>query len=242
MISKLREPFGKAGLIVAVIALVAALVGGAYAAGTLTSKQKKEVKKIAQTYAGKPGPEGLQGPKGEPGAKGDPGAEGKQGTAGTPGTDGEAGEPGVCSVSNPKCVLPPGARLTGSWATDGPGLTDPQTQCAGGCEMIIAISYPLEVRGATETQKEVVETPTGNCPGSYGTPDAEPGWICIYKGGGFGTTGIIFGSTEDWQAGLIMRFSRANLEEPAKAFGTWAVREQCPIDPATGEEEDCVAE
>ncbi|MCW2987260.1 MAG: hypothetical protein JWM24_198, partial [Solirubrobacterales bacterium] len=51
---RLREPFGKAGLTVGVIALVMALVGGAYAAGALTGKQKKEVEKIAKKFAGKP--------------------------------------------------------------------------------------------------------------------------------------------------------------------------------------------
>jgi len=44
----IREPFGKAGLIVAIFALVMAMVGGAYAAGKLTSGQKKEVEKNRQ--------------------------------------------------------------------------------------------------------------------------------------------------------------------------------------------------
>ena len=51
-IRAIREPFGKAGLTVAILALVLAMVGGAYASGALTGKQKKEVKKIAKKYAG----------------------------------------------------------------------------------------------------------------------------------------------------------------------------------------------
>lgn len=86
MLTKLREPFGKAGLIVAIVALIAALGGGAYAAsGALTGKQKKEVEKIAKKYAGKPGANG---------ANGAPGAPGANGTNGTNGAPGGAGEPG----------------------------------------------------------------------------------------------------------------------------------------------------
>ena len=85
MVQRIREPFGKAGLIVAVIALVAALVGGAYAAAGLTGKQKKEVKKIAKKFAGKDGAQGPVGPQGAKGDKGDTGAAGADGTDGSNG-------------------------------------------------------------------------------------------------------------------------------------------------------------
>ncbi len=88
----IREPFGTAGLIVAGVALIAALAGGAYAAsGGLTAKQKKEVKKIAKQFAGAPGAPGATGPAGAPGAKGDTGAAGSAGTNGTDGTNGTNG-------------------------------------------------------------------------------------------------------------------------------------------------------
>jgi hypothetical protein len=82
---RLREPFGKAGLTVAVIALVFAMLGGAYAATGLNSKQKKEVKKIAKSFQGT-GPAGAAGPAG---AKGDTGAAGSNGQNGAPGKDGQ---------------------------------------------------------------------------------------------------------------------------------------------------------
>jgi len=96
MLHRIREPFGKAGLIVAVVALVAALVGGAYAANGLglTGKQKKEVKKIAKQFAGKDGAPGPAGQTGAPGAKGDTGAAGANGTDGTDGKDGKDGKDG----------------------------------------------------------------------------------------------------------------------------------------------------
>ncbi len=72
-----REPFGKAaGLVVAIVALVFAMVGGAYAAGALTGKQKKEVKKIAKKYAGEAGPAGQQGKEGKQGPTGPEGPQG----------------------------------------------------------------------------------------------------------------------------------------------------------------------
>lgn len=84
------------GLTVAVVAMVIALTGGAFAAAGLTGKQKKEVKKIAKEFAGKPGaqgPQGVQGPvgpAGPTGAKGDPGAPGAPGTPGVPGKNGKS--------------------------------------------------------------------------------------------------------------------------------------------------------
>jgi hypothetical protein len=107
MFSRLREPFGKAGLIVAVMALVVALGGGAIAAnsgGDATASAKKknkakkkakgatvaQVRKIAKQEARKfansnPGPQGpqglpgIQGPAGKDGvgSKGDTGDNGK---------------------------------------------------------------------------------------------------------------------------------------------------------------------
>jgi len=74
MANRIREPFGKAGLIVAIVALVAAVGGTAFAAGVLTGKQRKEVEKIAKKFAGKPG---------EPGSSGDDGQNGVDGAAGT---------------------------------------------------------------------------------------------------------------------------------------------------------------
>ena len=80
---------------VAVIALIVALCGGAYAAakGGLTSKQKKQVKALVQQEVKKhPGPPGPAGAKGDPGAPGAQGKEGKAGKDGTNGTNGKSAE------------------------------------------------------------------------------------------------------------------------------------------------------
>ena len=88
MFSPLRNRFGIPGVI-SVIALVFAMIGGAYAAsGGLTSKQKKEVKSIAKSFQGT-GPAGAAGPAG---AKGDTGAKGDKGDTGNTGNAGAAGK------------------------------------------------------------------------------------------------------------------------------------------------------
>lgn len=91
----IREPFGTAGLVIACIALVLALTGAAFAAGSLTSKQKKEVEKIAKKFAGKPG------------ANGTPGQPGQEGKAGANGTNGKNGK-SVAASSFPGGSEPPG--------------------------------------------------------------------------------------------------------------------------------------
>lgn len=88
------------GLTVAVVALVFALAGGAFAAGGgLTAKQKKQVKAIAKAEAGKvpgvPGPPGAVGPAGPVGPAGAAGSIGPQGPAGPDGADGIDGEDGT---------------------------------------------------------------------------------------------------------------------------------------------------
>jgi integrin beta 3 len=103
--SPIKRTKSSAALIVAVVALVAALGGGAVAGVTiskLNNKEKKQVKRIAKRKAKqldrrielKPGPPGEEGPKGdtgEPGPKGDTGEPGPKGDTGEPGPKGEQG-------------------------------------------------------------------------------------------------------------------------------------------------------
>ncbi len=93
----IREPFGTAGLIVACIALIAALAGGAYAASGLNAKQKKEVKNIAKSFQGT-GPQGIAGPAGPVGAQGPAGVQGLKGDTGDAGADGNPGANGKSVV------------------------------------------------------------------------------------------------------------------------------------------------
>lgn len=83
-IRAITEPFGKAGLTVAILALVLATTGAAFAVTGLNTKQKKEVEKIAKKFQGT-GPAGPQGAAGANGKDGANGANGKDGTNGTNG-------------------------------------------------------------------------------------------------------------------------------------------------------------
>jgi hypothetical protein len=98
-IRAIREPFGKAGLILACIALIAAVGGTAYAATKLNGTQKKEVEKIAKKYAGKDGAPGAAGTNGTNGTNGKDGTAGEKGEKGEKGDTGNAGGAGAAGKS-----------------------------------------------------------------------------------------------------------------------------------------------
>jgi hypothetical protein len=108
MLSPLRNRFGIPGVI-SVIALVFAMLGGAYAAsnnsggGKATASAK--AKKGPRGPKGATGPQGPQGPAGAKGDKGDTGLAGAVGSAGAPGSAGSAGADGKSVTSTP---IPPG--------------------------------------------------------------------------------------------------------------------------------------
>ncbi len=98
MISRIHRQLGTAGFVIAIVALIAALGGGAYAAsGVLSAKQQREIRRIArgvaetgpQGPAGAPGSRGPQGPAGA-GLQGETGATGAQGPQGDKGFRGES--------------------------------------------------------------------------------------------------------------------------------------------------------
>jgi hypothetical protein len=92
--TRLRDRLGASGpgLVVAVVAVILALGGAAFAAGgKLTGQQTTEVKKIAKKYAGKPGAAGAPGAAGPQGSAGPAGAKGEKGEKGEKGTNGTNG-------------------------------------------------------------------------------------------------------------------------------------------------------
>lgn len=99
MISRIHRQLGTAGFAIAIVALIAALGGGAYAAsGGFSAKQKKEIRNIAkgvaqpgaQGSAGTPGSQGLPGPQGPPGPRGEQGEKGEKGDKGETGFRGQS--------------------------------------------------------------------------------------------------------------------------------------------------------
>ena len=178
MFSRLREHFGTAGLVVAIVALVAALGGGAYAAtggsgdgkATASAKGKQGPRgKTGKTGpAGPAGPAGPTGPAGPVGAKGDAGAPGSNGA---PGADGKSvtGEPitagGACGagVTGVKYTLNATSTnvcngkngTTGFTETLPSGKTETGTWAVGNGgqgagDQYVPISFPIPLQEAPE--------------------------------------------------------------------------------------------
>jgi Collagen triple helix repeat (20 copies) len=133
--SRLREQFSTGALILSVVALVFALMGGAYAASHAQNK-KSVVKrgprgpKGAAGATGPAGPTGPQGPAGAKGDKGDKGANGEPGSPGSPGASGAPGAPGDPGES------PAGAAFTGTEEPEVGGDPHPCDE-AGGVEYLV---------------------------------------------------------------------------------------------------------
>jgi hypothetical protein len=112
MLQRIREQIGTAGLVVAMVALVAALAGGAVAAtggdpfSGSSAKRAKGLTKAQVLALIKE--HGVPGEPGAPGAGGTPGKDGVDGTNGADGKDGVDGGGGVDGVSVIGSSLDPG--------------------------------------------------------------------------------------------------------------------------------------
>jgi hypothetical protein len=94
MFSSFRNRFGIPGAI-SVIALVFALVGGAFAANNLGGSGDGATASAKKSSKGPRGPRGPKGASGATGATGPIGSAGAKGDAGAPGANGQNGEPGT---------------------------------------------------------------------------------------------------------------------------------------------------
>jgi hypothetical protein len=197
MLSLLRSRFGIPGVI-SVIALVFAMVGGAYAA-----------KKYVITSTGQIKPSVLKSLKGQAGAAGQAGAPGTAGAKGDKGTDGTNGTNGVSVTSAPASIaecaeggtkftaangtskacngeegspwlaggtLPSEATETGVWG-------DPFGGTAGKHNYPISFTLPLAQAPQPILVKWNQEQVANKCPGrgpNGNSPMAEPGFACVY--------------------------------------------------------------
>lgn len=199
MISRLREHLGGAGLVLAAVALIVALGGGAMAAtggsgggsgGEATASAKGPRGKQGKTgKTGKTGPAGPAGPAGATGptgAKGDAGAAGSSGTPGTSATtESFAGAAHGCTEGGVvvKSASPEAIVCNGKKGTDGttgftkvlpPGETETGTwwfQGNGGLFQAAPISFsiPLSPVAAAETDEVIFMNPGDTNPECPGT-------------------------------------------------------------------------
>jgi Collagen triple helix repeat (20 copies) len=99
MFSRVRSRIGVSGVI-AVVALVVAMAGGAYAAGKFVITSTKQIKPSVLTQLkGSQGPAGPQGPAGANGKDGAAGAVGEKGAPGATGATGAAGTAGATGAT-----------------------------------------------------------------------------------------------------------------------------------------------
>lgn len=241
MFSSIRKRLrlGPAGVI-AVIALVFAMVGGAVAANSGSDRSSADTSATgkrgpkgpkgakgatgpvgpagAQGPVGPPGPQGVSGQNGAPGEKGSQGLQGAQGLQGEPGKDGKNGDPWTLGGT-----LPSGATETGVWAflSQDPLYNEPLS-------FTIPLANPLDdehvlfIKAGEEGTEHATE-----CPGTAEKPAAAKGYLCVYTVSLFGAE---FKNISDPQVpvptegagrnGAAMNFQPEGL---GAGSGSWAV-------------------
>ena len=141
--------------VIATLALVFAMSGGAYAAKHYLITSTKQIKpSVLASLHGKQGPNGGAGATGATGPKGDRGPAGPQGTYPT--------------------ALPSGQTETGVWGGGytAPGAEEPYREAA---TFAIPLAAPLPAGHVS-----YVAGATGlHCPGRG---QADPGFLCVYQG------------------------------------------------------------
>lgn len=232
--------------VIAVVALVFAMVGGAFAAndsGTGAATASK-----AKSKKGPPGPRGPKGATGPAGAQGIPGANGKDGAAGASGKNGIDGADGADGVS------PVGTAFAGvkSPCTEG-GVEFTGTNTTRVCNGVkgepgplvetlpsgksmtgawgffeenafntVTISYPFKLASpAAVVFLGEGEGETTDCPGTAANPQAAAGKLCIYTSAGEGANFVVgpIGFPHSSVTGAFVAFLETTL-----AFGSWAVK------------------
>jgi hypothetical protein len=232
--------------VVATLALVFAMSGGALAASKYLITSTKQIKPSvlsslkgkagangaagAQGSAGPAGPSGgvgPQGPGGAPGAPGEPGSEGKEGKAGKNGTNGKEGSPWTDGGT-----LPVGATETGVWAM-GPIATGGEALLSAAISLPIPLAAPLPANAV-----HVFEGTTKIPSGCFGTVVEESVTELKADSGNFCVWVRPFGSVKEKEMspsdpenkgeigvgthGAVLTTSHAFKEE-SFAEGTWAV-------------------
>jgi Collagen triple helix repeat (20 copies) len=228
--------------VIATVALVFAMAGGAYAAGRYVITSTKQISpKVLKSLQGKAGAAGAKGaagangaagatgPAGPAGPGGAAGGKGETGAKGEPGTKGEKGLQGEKGTTGFTATLPSKATEKGAWA-----LQSNSENAA-----ITSVSFPIPLETAL-TEANVFFIPPGEegtvdpsqCPGSVANPEAAEGDFCVYTTGLGGMSPFSSGAIEDPSQGLGhagTAKSGANLLfTPAAAgtetaYGTWAV-------------------
>jgi hypothetical protein len=149
--------------VVATLALVFAMSGGALAASHYLVNSTKQINpKVLKKLKGNRGPAGLPGIA----------IQGASGLDGAKGARGEAGHEGPAGLSA-LSVLPSGQSESGDYA-----IRPDNTAAAG--EVEEAVTFPIRLAAVIPFDK-VVWTPTGTATHCSGPGHADPGYLCVYS-------------------------------------------------------------
>jgi hypothetical protein len=209
MLKAIRRRCNATG-VVAVLALVLAMSGGAFAAGRYLITSTKQIKpSVLKSLQGKAGPAGAAGAQGPAGATGPTGPQGPKGDTGVAGANGTSvinveskGKIGSCKEGGSEfksasgttfaCngekgttgfteTLPAGKTERGEWQAYAPSAKADAT---------VSFVIPLTraptvhyIKMATESNGvPAFPTPPAGCTGNVEEPGAEPGNLCIFTG------------------------------------------------------------
>jgi hypothetical protein len=236
--------------IIAVMALIFAMTGGAFAvtshggpnAASIAAKKKgkKGKAKVKVGPAGPRGPEGKQGPAGPAGPQGPAGSQGPQGPqgpVGPQGPQGEKGAPGQKGANGSPWTaggtLPEGSTETGVW-----GVAALPGSFFFGELALEPISFTIPLKEGLSVGTVHILAPgeegTGKgsgCPekSNVKSPQAEPGNVCIFQTTALNVKSITAESLETGQegaagtTGTMLHIFPENAKESVAAYGTWAV-------------------
>jgi hypothetical protein len=219
--------------LLAVLAIVLATSGGAYAASKVLITSTKQISpKVLKALKGA---RGSAGPAGATGAQGAVGAQGSAGPQGVPGVPGAKGEQGVKGETGPEgkavfpSTLPSKKTETGVW-----GLNEVAKETSFASINIpisfnIPLAAPLDATHVMYVGAEEEGVEGEGCGGgSISHPTAEPGFLCIYVGFLFDVEAKELKPENLESAGEGAGVSGTNLEgvnipEGARGRGLWAV-------------------
>lgn len=188
---------------VAVVALVFAMTGGAFAAKDYATGSKQSTgKRGPKGKPGPRGPKGATGPKGDTGAKGDTGSQGPKGDTGDPWTAGG--------------FLPSGKSLGGTWVAGvGPEILPGKGAAAASISFGLPLPALPEIVIVKKDQEGTEHA--AECPGSLAIPIAAKGKLCLYTAQ---ESGLELQSATPSPYGAVLTY----LGTPGTGnAGTWAV-------------------